>query len=197
MHYSIDRQALRRKILARRDGISAADRKNKSSVITENLFALDDFASISTVFVYVSFRSEVETMPLIQSCLSRGMKVAVPLTIAGSSEIMAISLADPDRDLRPGYCGIPEPDPGRLPAVDPAAIDAVIVPGSVFDEQGGRFGYGGGYYDRFLKNNAPTALRIGLAFEIQLVQSLPLAEHDQILHYLVTEKGVRTFSGKR
>ena len=138
----------------------------------------------------MNFRSEVETLSLIQQCLSEGKKVSVPLTVPENSRLIPYNISDPATELRPGYCGIPEPDPMRLQTVSPGEIDVVIVPGSVFDEKGGRLGYGGGYYDRFLSNDAPQALRVGLAFELQVVPEVPTLLHDQQLHYLVTEKRV-------
>ncbi|MDA8164063.1 MAG: 5-formyltetrahydrofolate cyclo-ligase [Desulfobacteraceae bacterium] len=186
---SQERQELRRRVLTRRDGLPAADRRRKSLAAIDRLLALPQLAGIDTFFVYVAFRSEVETRPLIARLLAGGKKVAVPLTRTSPPGLEAFRLGDPDRDLRPGYCGIPEPDPARLDRVEPAAIGAVVLPGSVFDRQGGRLGYGGGYYDRFLAG-VPGALRIGLAFELQVVPAVPLESHDQRVDLLVTEEGV-------
>jgi 5-formyltetrahydrofolate cyclo-ligase len=63
----------------------------------------------------------------------------------------------------------------------------VVVPGSVFDRRCGRYGYGGGYYDRFLSIEAPQALRIGLAFSLQVVPGIPLKTHDQKMDIIVME----------
>ena len=96
-------------------------------------------------------------------------------------------------DLVPGYCGILEPTAQRAAQhVFPSEkIDVVIIPGSVFDERGGRFGYGGGYYDRFLEK-IPKAIRIGLAFDFQIVKEVPLQSHDEILDYIVSEQRIVT-----
>jgi 5-formyltetrahydrofolate cyclo-ligase len=186
----LERQELRRRILARRDNLPASDRQRKSLAAADRLWQLDRLSLIHTLFIYVSFRSELETLPLIRRLLSAGKQVAVPLTRTSPPRLEAFLLGDPDRDLRPGYCSIPEPDPARLLRVEPATIEAVILPGSVFDRQGGRLGYGGGYYDRFLATAAPAALRIGLAFELQVVAAVPLEPHDERLDLLVTEEGV-------
>ena len=69
-------------------------------------------------------------------------------------------------------------------------VEVIVLPGSVFDEQGGRLGYGGGYYDRFIALQAPQAKRIGLAFEMQIEKQLPLQPHDQKLHLIITEKRI-------
>ena len=191
-----ERGALRKEILAARDRLPAGERAAKSRAIADRLRALPAFAEARKIFFYVNFRSEVETLPLLRECLARGKEVSVPLTLAAEHRLRAHALADPDRDLVPGYCRIPEPARG-LPVVDPASLDLVLVPGSVFDDQGGRLGYGGGYYDRFLSGEAPQALRIGLAFDLQVVARVPLAPHDQRLHALVTETRTIQMGGNR
>ena len=102
--------------------------------------------------------------------------------------MIPLLIQNPEKDLVPGYYGIPEPDPQKSLRVDPREIDAAVIPGSVFDIHGGRLGYGGGYYDRFLVNDAPQAKRIGLAFEMQVVENVPVQPHDQPLDILITEK---------
>ncbi len=188
------RKILRREVLAKRDRLASSDRSRKSGLIEENLWLLEEIAGAEVLFIYVNFRSEVETLTLIRHCLAKGKKVAIPLADAKNSRLLPFAVRDPDLDLQPGYRGIPEPVKGRLVAVDPRAIETVILPGSVFDEQGGRLGYGGGYYDRFLAIDAPRARRIGIAFERQIVEQLPLLPHDKRLHIVVTEKRILRIS---
>lgn len=185
------RKDLRCETLARRDKIEAESRRQQSATLVERLWHLPSFSEARHIFTYINFRSEVETLPLIRQCLARGIVVSAPITMTADLRLIARRITDPDRGLRPGYCGIPEPDPAHSAIIDPADIEAIILPGSVFDKHGGRLGYGGGYYDRFLVNEAPQALRIGVAFELQIMkQALPLMPHDQMLDYLVTEKRI-------
>ena len=144
------------------------------------------------LFVYVHFRSEVQTMALIKQLLADGKNVSVPVTLPEESRITAVQLTDPDSQLVPGYYGILEPTPARIAeaAVNPATLDTVLVPGSVFDPLGGRLGYGGGFYDRFLSRDAPRAIRVGLAFEKQRVSRVPMEPHDQYMDLLVTEQQI-------
>ena len=144
----------------------------------------------STLFIYVNFRSELETLELINRCLSQGKRVAVPLVDASTVSMIPLLIKDPAKDLVPGYYDIPEPDPQQSLRVAALEIDAAVIPGSVFDIHGGRLGYGGGYYDRFLVNDAPQAKRIGLAFEMQVVEDVPVQPHDQALDILITEKRI-------
>jgi len=181
-----ERATLRTNILTARNSLPAEERQRKSRTITARLLALPEFSASSNVFAYVSFRSEVETLDLIARCLKKGVVVSVPLTLPAEHRLLPYAITDTSRDLVPGYCSIPEPLQ-TLPLVDPTSIEVVVVPGSVFDAKGGRLGYGGGYYDRFLQAAAPQALRIGLAFDLQVVEAVPLESHDQQLDYLITE----------
>jgi len=141
--------------------------------------------------LYINFRSEVETMPLIEACRQKNIQITAPLTIVKPPRLIPYPITNPEKDLRPGYCDIPEPDSDHLAPWDPADIDVVLLPGSVFDLHGGRLGYGGGFYDRFLSQEAPQAIRIALAFEMQVVDKVPVQDHDIPVHYLVTEKRVQ------
>jgi 5-formyltetrahydrofolate cyclo-ligase len=123
-------------------------------------------------------------------CLKQGIRVAVPLVEASAVSMIPLLIKDPEKDLVPGYYKIPEPDPQKTVRVEASRIDAAVIPGSVFDIHGGRLGYGGGYYDRFLVNEAPQARRIGFAFELQVIDKVPVETHDQPLDILITEKRI-------
>jgi len=155
-----------------------------------NFLSLSEVRQWSTLFIYVNFRSEVETVELITHCLGQGKRVAVPLVEASTHSMLPLFIKDPGNDLVPGYYGIPEPDPKMCSLAEAERIDVAVIPGSVFDINGGRLGYGGGYYDRFLLNDAPQAKRIGFAFELQVVEQVPMLAHDQPLDILVTEKRI-------
>lgn len=185
-----DREALRQKILGARDGLSDKVRQAKSISVMQNFWTLLGMQQWSTLFIYVNFRSEVETLELIKKCINRDIRVAVPLVEASAVHMIPLLIKDPEQDLVPGYYNIPEPDPKKSLRLEPGEIDAAVIPGSVFDIHGGRLGYGGGYYDRFLLNDAPQAKRIGLAFELQVVDNVPLEPHDQPLDILITEERI-------
>lgn len=185
-----DREALRQKILGARDGLSDKARQAKSISVMQNFWTLQGMQQWSTLFIYVNFRSEVETLELIKKCINRYIRVAVPLVETSAVRMIPLLIKDPEQDLVPGYYNIPEPDPKKSLRLEPGEIDAAVIPGSVFDIHGGRLGYGGGYYDRFLLNDAPQAKRIGLAFELQVVDKVPLEPHDQPLDILITEERI-------
>ena len=176
----------RNQILSKRDGLSASALGNLSKQIINNLIELDEYKASRMPLIYVSFRSEVETHQLLRERLNGGLKVAVPKSDVRDHRLEIYFLRSWE-DLRPGAYGILEPDPEITSRMSPAQIDLVIVPGSVFDRCCGRYGYGGGYYDRFLSQEAPQAIRIGLAFSFQVLPEIPLKSHDQRMDIIVTE----------
>jgi len=181
---------LRRTMLAARDQLAPDSRCAKSRSIHRLLLEDPSVQAAEHVFIYVHFRSEVETMPLIKHFLASGKTVSVPLTLSKEHRLLAVQIKDLASDLAPGCFGILEPrsELAVKAVVKPETIALAIVPGSVFDQLGGRLGYGGGFYDRFLSQDAPQALRIGLAYEMQLAEQVPLEAHDQLMDMLITEE---------
>jgi len=191
-----DRNRIRRQFLAQRDAIPLAERATGSERIIQSLVSLPIFQEKQFFFIYCHFRSEVETTILLNSCWAHGKTVSVPLSQPVHSQMLAIILTETHHDLASGYKGIPEPLPpweqDRI--MPPTSIDVAIIPGAVFDRCGHRFGYGGGFYDRFLARMAPQAIRIGLAFSCQVVDQLPSLAHDVPMDLVITEQEVLTWS---
>jgi len=180
------KRALREVVLARRDAMAGAQRSVADEALRARLAALPAIAEARTILCFASFRTEIDTLPFIALCLARGATVALPL-IVGPHHMEAFVVSDPARDLVPGRFDIPEPRP-ELPLVDPGTIDVVIVPGSVFDLEGGRMGYGGGFYDTYLGRLRPDAPRVAIAYELQLVERVPREPHDLCVDLIVTEE---------
>ncbi len=183
---------LRKDTLIQRDALSKAVQKEYSSRIVKRIIKMTQFLSAATIFTYVDFRSEVITGTLIEYMLECDKNVVVPVTLVKDKDLLAVSITDPAGELAPGYCSIPEPIVAirEKQRVSPDIIDIIFLPGSVFDERGGRMGYGGGYYDRFVSAKAPQALRVGLAYELQMVKHAPLQDHDEFLDFIVTEERI-------
>jgi 5-formyltetrahydrofolate cyclo-ligase len=187
----LDSSQLRKDILAARNKLTQQEIEMKSMAIQHRLLKLEQLQKRQSIFVYVSFRSEVATLSLIDNLIDMGKTVIVPITRIREKRLDAIHIMNRSTDLEPGYCDIPEPKEQlcKTREVAPEEIETILLPGSVFDERGGRFGYGGGYYDRFLAK-VPKATRIGLAFDLQVIAKAPLQEHDELLDMVVTESRV-------
>ncbi len=190
------RKVSKQEILQRRDYLATTDRQHYSQMITNRFLAIDSLKKAEVVFIYVDFRSEVQTKNLIKILLEQGKTVVVPVTLFQEKELLAVKISNIEDDLSPGYASILEPVEGirGSQSIAPEAIDIIVLPGSVFDENGGRMGYGGGFYDRFVSKRAPQAIRIGFCFELQMVEKAPLKPHDEFMDMIVTEQRVISFS---
>ncbi len=167
-----------------------------SFMIKQRLFSLEEFKLSVTVMAYVSTCDEVATDKIISCCLAGGKRVAVPSLRGGGDEIVPSLISDPEKELAPGLFGIMEPASEYVKPVPLDEIDIVIVPGAAFDASGSRLGLGGGYYDRLLKK-LPRPAVIALAFNFQVLESLPVQAHDVAVDKLITESSVIDCSSNR
>jgi len=183
------KRAIRERVLAARDGLTAQQREAASEKIAERLIALPSFLEARTVLVTIPFRNEWDSRLLAQCALALGKTLVSPRVDLRTRMLSLHRICDLSTDLAPGYRGIPEPTT-RCPSVTIESIEWVLVPGVAFDVHGGRLGYGGGYYDRLLPLLAADAPRIAGAFEAQLVAEVPAAPHDLSVDAIVTEERV-------
>jgi 5-formyltetrahydrofolate cyclo-ligase len=179
------KRALRQRILALRDGLDAATHQQRSAALRGRLFARPEYRAARTVHLFVPFGSELDTRPILEDLWARAVRAVLP-RVAPEHRLEHLAVTAWD-DLAPGAWDIPEPV-ASCPAVDPAAVELILVPGVAFDRQGGRLGYGGGFYDRFLA--ACPGPRMALAFALQIVEQVPAAPHDLPVHRIVTEDEV-------
>lgn len=184
------KEELRRSFLKRRDELSINELQKRSSSIHNRLLQDKDYREGKTILFYVSFKSEVLTIPLLKMAFW-DKRVIVPITHR-EKKILILSHLKDLCELKESTYGIKEPRPEFIRPFPYHGVDLVLVPGVVFDKRGYRIGYGGGYYDRLLVELKPVVKRIGLAFEIQLVEELSPQVHDKPVHKIITEE--RTIS---
>jgi 5-formyltetrahydrofolate cyclo-ligase len=144
----------------------------------------------NTVMAYASFGSALQTDEFMRHVLHQGKILLLPRVNHQKGLVDIYRVRDPIRDLLAGTWGIREPKPDRCARVNPYAIDFVLVPGLAFDARGGRLGYGGGFYDKLLADGlSPCAWLVAGAFESQMVEKVPVDEHDVPMDVVVTENG--------
>ena len=136
--------------------------------------------------LYSSDENEVETDGLWQAARRRGKYVYYPRISADKQAIEFVRRQDEDH-LIPGIFDILIP-PGEDLLTGVSKTDLVLLPGVGFDRAGHRLGRGRGYYDRALRDLLAGALRVGLAYDYQIVAHIPIDEHDERVDYIVTEK---------
>jgi 5-formyltetrahydrofolate cyclo-ligase len=167
---------------AMRSAMPIAERSARSAAAADRLLALDEVRAARTAFVFNSFGSEISTEGLIDALASRGVALALPRLKDGALEAVPYRPGDPLG--RASYGAL---EPGDLPSVDPRDVDLVVAPGLAFDGYGYRLGYGGGYYDGFLRRPGVRAARIGFGFDAQIVERVPRDERDERLDAVVSE----------
>ncbi|MEQ8428526.1 MAG: 5-formyltetrahydrofolate cyclo-ligase [Gammaproteobacteria bacterium] len=182
-----EKARLRAQLKQMRNELAPDEIIKKSQQIYKNLEKIDAWSGAGSVFCYISYLSEVNTRPMLENFLERNLRIAVP-KIVDKTTMLAIPFAGWD-ELQPDRMGILTPTANEA---DPGPFDLVITPGLGFNRQGGRLGYGRGYYDRWFDQHQ-VKTRIGVCFELQLVDGLPLEETDVPLQVLVTEQQVYDF----
>ncbi len=180
------KEEIRKKILQSLSAQGPKARAQKDEAIRERLLALPEFKVAKVVAFYLSFGSEAETTLLIDRALAMGKKVAVP--VIEGRDLKLSEIRENRRELEKGPYGIPQPDPKSLAYFPGEKIELAIVPGVAFTRSGLRLGRGKGYYDRFLKRLPAGIRRIGLAYDLQIVDSLPADAHDLPVDMVVTNK---------
>ncbi|WP_238403932.1 5-formyltetrahydrofolate cyclo-ligase [Paenibacillus paridis] len=191
-----DKTYIRKQMAMKRNGLRAEQRKIASAAACTNAQMLFESRSVDSFMVYIAFRSELDLSELIEWGWRTGREVIVPKCIAADRSMILYYLRSWD-ELTPGAYGIMEPNPEAATKVEAgAAPGAIIVPGLAFDRNGGRLGYGGGYYDRFAEQMQGYAagnghrLWLGASFEEQLIDEVPLERHDLVMDGVITEQAV-------
>ncbi|MBR5712575.1 MAG: 5-formyltetrahydrofolate cyclo-ligase [Lachnospiraceae bacterium] len=176
-----------RKLMNRRRGALSAERVLLySGCIAKHLVARNEYQEATVILAYMSIRSEVDTRFLIERAWQDGKKVAVPVCV--NDRLMEFRYLTSLEDLKPGRFGIPEPQEGEAVAFDGSEKFLLLIPGIAYTATGDRLGYGGGYYDRFLKKHVEIP-RFMLAYSIQQAEYLPVDEQDVPADVVVTEIG--------
>lgn len=182
------KKTLRRKTRERRNTLSSSERSKNDALIKRRLFNIQEFKEANTVCFYVSFRTEVDTIRMIEETLKIGKRVLVPKVDTERRQLRLYEIKEIG-ELSPGHMGIPEPSlpDERLRNINDASL--FVIPGVGFDLSGNRLGYGAGYYDMLLSAMEKKVPLIALAYKEQLLASIPSEPHDVKVDIIVTEEG--------
>ena len=186
-HLRQAKQALRRTILSARDALPIEQRALLSERITARLLELAAFQTARSVLAYLSFGGEFQTAAFVDTLRSRGVEIALPRVNRTARRLDIFRILDPQADTIAGPWGIREPDPARCSLARLDEIDAILVPGVAFTTICERLGYGGGFYDRLLQHWPRQSHFIAAAFDVQMVDSLPISADDRPVDAVITE----------
>lgn len=190
---NINKKNVRQQFIAKRKKLEKNDVLIRSKSIAQSLNQLEYVTNAKSIMCYVSFGNEVDTHALIKEWICEGKQVSVPCVVSADKAakyMHAVKISDFNELMAGGNYGILEPPLQECNIIAPNMFDVIIVPGSVFDFNKNRMGYGAGFYDRFLSKVSSECHKIGICFDFQVLEKIPCDEYDVPLDLLVTEKRI-------
>ena len=184
------REQLQKSLLA----IPPEQRVQKSHQACRNLISMQWFKDASTIMMYLSLPHEADTSEAILCAWQMGKTVAVPRISWGQRHMIAVQIDTLEGGFSTSPSGLRNPIAGE--PVPFEEIDLVVTPALAFDKKGNRLGRGGAFYDRFFANKQLKAFRCGLGFAEQMLDSVPVKEHDQPVDALITDEEILYFNGQ-
>ena len=183
----LDKTQIRKTVLKQRRALSASEKTHAELQMLKFLQSWDIFRNARSIHIFLSKSDEPNTSPIIELGWKSGKQIGVPCVFPDTLELFHSQL-NSFEELLSGSLGVLEPSPENRIAMTPECFDLVIIPGVAFDRQGGRLGYGKGYYDRFLEKTG--AFRLALAFGFQVLETVPTEIHDVPMNGILTESGI-------
>lgn len=162
----------------------------KTKSIEQRLFEFANFVEAKTALLYIDSGYEVASRDIINKSLNFNKIIVLPSFNKEKHEIILMKIENLTTDLKRGEKGTLEPNTGRCKIVPIEFIEIAIIPGFAFDEKGGRVGSGDGLYDRLIPKLPSTARKVGLAYENQILQHVPMESHDKHVDIIITENRV-------
>lgn len=181
-----DKVTVRKEIMAKLAKLDKPLYEHLSYEIARTLYRDSLWKNAKTIGITISRFPEVDTYQIIRKAWEEGKQVVIPKCLPKNREMVFRELKRFNQ-LESVYSGLLEPIKAKTKEVSIHNIDLLIVPGLAFTTEGFRLGFGGGYYDRYLMKYKGNT--IALAFEQQIVSSLPIESHDLPVGKIFTAKG--------
>ena len=187
------RRALRREMRRRRRALSVAERRSAARALSGRLAGSRWFVNSRTIAVYLSNDGEIDLFPLVRRAWAMGKRTYLPRLFGPRLWFLPFHARS---GLAANRFSIPEPAEPARRRIRPMFIDLVLFPLVAFDASGNRLGMGAGFYDKTFEAVRRRTVwqgprRIGVAYEMQRVESLPVAHWDVPLDAIVTERAIR------
>ncbi len=189
---SLAKTEVRREARQRLASLAEPVRREAARLISERVWTVPEIAAASALMIYASLPSEVDTDLIAAEAVRRGVNLVYPRCLTEGGRMTLHRVQAHAELLADGRYGIREPD-SSCPIVDPAEVDAALIPGLAWDRNGARLGRGAGYYDRLLQDPRWRGFKCGLFFSVQEFERLPTDPHDSPLDAVVTEAGILNF----
>lgn len=184
------KKQIRKDILEVRRSMDIDKKDTYDTLIEKSFFESSFYKEAKNIFIYISYDSEINTKRIINRAINERKNIYVPRTEFDTKLMNAVKINDFSNLVESRY-GILEPKKEE-PFIDPNELDIIVVPGVAFDKNGGRIGYGAGYYDRYFKRineeNKSRIIKLALIYDFQLIDEVPTDEEDVLIDAVLTEK---------
>ena len=191
----MDKEQLRRKLRKRLLEISGEQKSIKSKKACQNLVSTPQFQCASAIMMYLPLPDEVDISDAILCAWQLGKTVVVPKISLQQKHMIPVQINSLEMSFPAEAAGLRNPVAG-VP-VPFGKIDLIVTPALGFDRKGNRLGRGGSYYDKFFAHKEIRAQRCGFAFTEQLVDSVPVTDHDEPIDFLVTDENIIYFNNQK
>ena len=187
MAISSEKKELRAKLLAKLLSLTAEELKRRSDNVTERLSNLPLYKSAKVIMAYFPLKGEVAILGMIRKDL-KSKRFCFPVMDVAKKELQVFEACNLEDDFVAGPFGVKQPSLERTKKVAIGEIDMIIVPALAFDRKKNRLGRGAGFYDRFLKSVNPPTSKVGVAFDFQICENLPIhPPFDEKVDLIVSE----------
>jgi 5-formyltetrahydrofolate cyclo-ligase len=186
-----DKIFLRKMFIKQREKMNIPEMTLKNKVIVKNILEWDIYKKSSKILSYMSIRNEVNLLELNNEIINMKKKLYLPCCTSsdGKNDLDIYRVLNIEKELKVCKYNILEPFIKKN-RKKKNILDLVLVPGAVFDKNGGRIGFGAGYYDTFLEDIKSKTIKAGICFDFQLKDRIDIEKHDVLMDYVITEKGV-------
>lgn len=172
----IKKEVLRKEMKKKRDNLTKDEKIKKDLSIYNQVINDKEFNDAASVFLFLSFGSEIDTKKIIQYALDQGKVVYLPKVVENHLELYEIENFN---NLERSNYGILEPN-NNCRCIGNRNIDFILMPGLAFDQSGGRLGYGGGFYDRYIGTlpSYEKIKKVAIAYNFQIIKKVPMGKYD-------------------
>ena len=180
---------IRKQILALREQLVPDRRAAYSAAISTRIAKLEIYRQADTVLGYMNFGAEFVSDLWVQQVLADGKKLALPRVNRHTNQLDLYWVDDLENQLAAGLWGIREPVVERCERLEALnEVEFALLPGVAFSINGARLGYGGGFYDKLLARMTHRPTLVAAAFELQIMERIPLESTDVKVEWIITEQ---------
>ncbi len=165
------------------------DREKKYNKIEEKLFEFANFMESQSILLYAPLPYDIiPTEQIITKTLSIEKNVILPIVADSRKPFLLYKITDYQKDMSVNSDGLSVPNTAKCKKMSLEEIDIAIIPGLVFDDKGGRVGFGNQYYSKLITKLPETCRKISLAFEEQMVDQIVMPSRKYTVDIIITDK---------